>query len=86
MTWTILNGANYKPTIFATYKMSLVVLHIPHSPSKSQSGFISSAEEAQLKRYQKFATEKDLPTFIVLGVGGIPSAPEEVFIIPIYAF
>jgi hypothetical protein len=37
----------------------------------------------QLKRYQKHSKEEDIPFFVVIGLGGIPSDPERVFCIPI---
>jgi len=36
--------------------------------------------EYQLKRYQTI--DKDIPVFIVLAVGGEPSSPDELFLIP----
>ena len=37
----------------------------------------------QLSTYQKFSEEKCLPVFIVLGIGGSPSDPNNVYIIPL---
>ena len=40
-------------------------------------------ETEQITRYQEYATEKAQNVFIILGVGGEPSMPEELYLIPI---
>ena len=37
----------------------------------------------QIKNYTKFGQEKNIPVFVVLGIGGKPSSPEQLFIIPL---
>jgi len=37
----------------------------------------------RLSTYRDFSKEKDLPVFIVLGIGGSPSDPENLYIIPL---
>ena len=37
----------------------------------------------KLAIYQKFADERKMPVFIVLGIGGIPSQPESLYVIPL---
>lgn len=37
----------------------------------------------QMERYNRFAAEKNMPVFIVLGIGGIPSNPAEVYVVPL---
>lgn len=54
--------------------------------SETEKDFIRFAEDHQLKHYQEFEKRTGKPTFIVLGVGGKPSSPDEIFIIPIGAF
>jgi uncharacterized RDD family membrane protein YckC/uncharacterized protein YutD len=44
---------------------------------------IQVAQESQLSRYQKFSENKGIPVFIVLGVGGTPDNPLEVYCIPL---
>jgi len=44
---------------------------------------IEWAKNGQLERYKKFSVEQQVPTFIVIGVGGEPNNPESVFVIPI---
>lgn len=51
-----------------------------------EGDFIRFAEDHQLVRYQEFEKRTGKPTFIVLGVGGRPSAPAEVYVIPIGTF
>lgn len=41
------------------------------------------AKEYQIKNYQNFAKEKNIPVFVVLGVGGTPNNPDEVFVLPL---
>ncbi|WP_111671752.1 hypothetical protein [Algoriphagus litoralis] len=54
--------------------------------AKQEGDYIRFAEDKQLERYQEFSKETGKPTFIVLGLGGTPQAPEEVFLIPIHVF
>ncbi len=54
--------------------------------SKQKGDFIWFSEDGQLKRYQRFSKKTGRPTFIALGLGGKPSDPEEVYIIPVQAF
>ncbi len=37
----------------------------------------------QMDRYRRFASEKNMPVFVVLGIGGIPSNPAEVYVVPL---
>jgi hypothetical protein len=39
--------------------------------------------ESQLKKYRNFAKEKNMPVFLALGIGGLASQPEELFIVPL---
>lgn len=48
--------------------------------------YIWFAEDSQLTEYQRFAKETGRPTFIVLGLGGHPGGPEDVYLIPVNAF
>lgn len=41
----------------------------------------SSAQ--QLQNYKTFATDKGIPVFVAIGIGGVATAPEELFIIPL---
>ncbi len=44
---------------------------------------IEWCSEWQLKNYQKFASEKNIPVFVAIGVGGLATEPNELFIIPL---
>ena len=46
-------------------------------------GIIEWARDAQISSYQEFQVSKDMPVFIALGVGGTPSEPRDLFIIPL---
>jgi hypothetical protein len=37
----------------------------------------------QIKNYRKFENEKNIPVFLVIGLGGEPSSPEQFYIIPL---
>ena len=37
----------------------------------------------QLARYRQFAKDKNMPVFIVIGIGGTPSKPANVFVVPL---
>ena len=54
--------------------------------AKQDGEYIWFSEDKQLERYQEFAKETGKPTFIVLGLGGQPNGPEDVYLIPIHAF
>ncbi len=54
--------------------------------SKPASDFIRFADDDQLKRYKAFEDSTKIPTFIVLGVGGVPSSPPVVYVIPVGRF
>ena len=37
----------------------------------------------QLSNYLEYSKSNNFPTFVILGVGGEPSAPESIYIIPL---
>ncbi len=46
---------------------------------------IEWAKEKQIEVYQKFQKEKNMPVFVILGIGGEPNSPENLFILPLSA-
>ncbi len=50
---------------------------------QSEGDFIRFANEGQIERYKKFSGEENYPVFIVLGVGGKPTNPDELYVIPV---
>ena len=57
---------------------------------KWRSGFHNNgtliwADEAQIARYRKFADEHLMPVFVILGVGGQPSYPAQIYCVPLKA-
>lgn len=46
-------------------------------------GYIDLGDFYKLNAYRKFEREKNIQVYVVLGVGGAPSDPEELFIIPL---
>jgi hypothetical protein len=54
--------------------------------SKSRKSFVQCANQDQLVRYQELEKSSGHPVFIVLGLGGTPSDPRELFVFPANAF
>jgi hypothetical protein len=48
-----------------------------------QDGFVEFAYDEQLKRYKNFEDVMKLPLVIVLGIGGVPESPAELYLIPL---
>ncbi len=46
-------------------------------------GGIKFAYPDQYKRYKKFETDKNIPVFIAIGVGGKAGSPEKLYIVPL---
>lgn len=46
-------------------------------------GGIEFATESQFKRYQDFGKKRDIPVFIVIGIGGKPESPQYFYVVPI---
>lgn len=51
--------------------------------SEPKGEFIRFANDGQLDRYKAFAKKENYPVFIALGIGGKPSSPAELYILPI---
>ena len=51
--------------------------------SEPKGDFIHFANDGQLERYKTFAKQENCPVFIALGIGGKPSSPAELYILPI---
>ncbi|MCQ2275261.1 MAG: hypothetical protein MJZ86_10760 [Bacteroidales bacterium] len=49
------------------------------------NGSIEWASEENIAIYNRFAKERNMPVFVVIGVGGMPSAPVEVYVVPLKA-
>lgn len=37
----------------------------------------------QVENYKRYAAEMGIPVFVVIGVGGLPRKPEEIFVVPL---
>ncbi len=44
---------------------------------------ITWAEDYQVKNYKEYAAKLNIPVFVVIGIGGEPSKPHEVYIVPL---
>ncbi len=51
--------------------------------SQPKDDFVRFANEGQLERYTAFGRKENCPVFIVLGIGGKPSDPAELYILPV---
>lgn len=51
--------------------------------SEFKNGWVEWAGEEQADHYRQFEKEKGIPVFVMLGIGGTPSNPEEVYAIPL---
>lgn len=81
--------ANLHPDIQLTLKLDGVGYPLAVEckwRSEPSSKFVQFANPDQLKRYQEFETKTGNPVFIALGIGGKPSAPKSLYIIPVQAF
>lgn len=47
------------------------------------SGIIQVAEDYQIERYKRFGHQRKMEVFVVLGLGGTPDNPSELYVIPI---
>lgn len=47
---------------------------------------VKFCEEYQLKNYQNFGKKNRMKVFLILGLGGMPDKPEELYILPIHSF
>jgi hypothetical protein len=48
---------------------------------QGEKPYIVWASERQIENYRAFAEAKNVPVFVVIGIGGQPDDPEEVFIV-----
>lgn len=46
-------------------------------------GAIEWAKDYQFSNYKEYAEKTKLPVYVVIGVGGIPSVPNELFVLPL---
>ncbi|WP_209332510.1 hypothetical protein [Lunatimonas salinarum] len=52
--------------------------------SEPTGDFVRFANDGQLERYKAFAKQENYPVFIVLGIGGKPADPAELYILPVH--
>lgn len=51
--------------------------------NQPKGDFVRFANDGQLERYKTFGQRENYPVFIVLGIGGKPSDPAELYILPV---
>ena len=78
---------NQKPDIVMTLHLktgnSDVAVECKWRSSFMADGKLSVTYPEQLDRYRGYARKTGLPVFMVIGVGGKPSAPKEVYAVPL---
>lgn len=83
------NGTYAESNTYPDMEVELMLHDKPYRfamECKWRNSFIGAKVElssGQVERYRKFQQEKGLTVFIVLGIGGQPSAPNELYIIPL---
>ncbi len=50
---------------------------------QSQKLGVEWASERQIQNYQKFSKDRGIPVFVVIGIGGLPDDPAELYVIPL---
>lgn len=78
--------SNTNPDLTLRFKMKDIekdfAVECKYRTSYYKNG-VEWCSEQQLKNYINFATEKEIAVFVAIGMGGQPTAPEELFIIPL---
>lgn len=46
-------------------------------------GGVEWAKKGQVARYNAFATKRQIPVFVIIGVGGTPDDPNDIFVVPL---
>ncbi len=44
---------------------------------------ITWASERQIDNYQRFSKDRGMPVFVIIGIGGEPNAPAELYVVPL---
>lgn len=47
------------------------------------NGSIEWASEENIEIYNKFAEDRNMPVFVVIGIGGTPKSPDDVYVVPL---
>ena len=49
----------------------------------NSQGKVKWSYKDQLARYRQFAQDRNMPVFIILGIGGVPAKPAEIYVVPL---
>ena len=49
----------------------------------NSKGKVKWSYKDQLARYRQFAQDRNMPVFIIIGIGGIPATPAEIYVVPL---
>lgn len=87
---TVMNGGDQNADSFSGYEFEFeqkdkrVLFSVDFSfiPA-AENGKIQVATPAQLRSYQQYEVEKDRDVYILLGLSGKPSEPQELYLIPL---
>jgi hypothetical protein len=75
---------NKTPDLKFKYKKNLFSIECKYRTSFAANNSITWASEYQINNYKKFETENNTKVFVAIGIGGSPTNPEEVYLVPLY--
>ncbi len=61
----------------------LFAVECKYRSNLNNEGLLSWSYPEQMKRYKNFSDQKNIPVFIVIGLGGLDTDPKEMFNIPL---
>ena len=64
-------------------KEYVVAIECKWRKSATSDGTVKWSYPAQFQRYQDFAKKSNIPVFVAIGIGGIPSRPDHLYIVPL---
>jgi hypothetical protein len=64
-------------------KKSKFAIECKYRKTTDINSSVELCKDYQLNNYKEFEKNKNMPVFIVLGIGGTPTNPEELYIIPL---
>ncbi|MFI5457522.1 MAG: hypothetical protein ACHRXM_18930 [Isosphaerales bacterium] len=54
-----------------------------HDYEQGEKPYVDWASDRQIENYRGFAKARNMPVFVVIGIGGAPNDPAEVFVVPL---
>ena len=50
---------------------------------KSRDKYVEWSSEGQIERYKRYGENQNARVFVVIGIGGLPESPKDIFIVPL---